>query len=106
MIKGIGVDICNYTRFKDLEHLAAKILTQKELSIFLEKKTLQQQKEFLGGRFAGKEAYIKAFQGNIDFKKIEILNKEDGSPYLNDDKAKISISHEKEYAIAFVIIED
>lgn len=41
----------------------------------------------------------------MSFHDIEILNREDGSPYLNDEYAQISISHEKKYAIAFVVKE-
>ena len=51
---------------------------------------------------------MKAMQkgiGQISFHDIEVLNREDGSPYLNDENAHISISHEEKYAVAFVVIE-
>ena len=43
-------------------------------------------------------------------KEIQVLNNPDKSPYitinkLNDIKCNISISHDGEYAIAFVIIK-
>ena len=46
------------------------------------------------------------FRSGIDFHDIQILNDETGCPYLNDKKAHISISHEKKYAIAFVVLEE
>ena len=66
------------------------------------------KREYLGGRFAAKEAYLKANGlglGGMRFNEIEVLNSKSGAPYLNDPKAKISISHEKDYVIAFVVIE-
>lgn len=108
-MQGIGVDIVDLERL-DLEnlHLIQRILTKNEYQIFSNLKYEGRQREFLGGRFAGKEAYLKAKHlglGGISFHDIEILNHEDGSPYLNDSHAHISISHEKKYAIAFVVIE-
>ncbi len=65
-------------------------------------------------RFAGKEAVIKAFSYYdiaISLKKIEILNKKNGIPYvkilndkLRDFDIKISLSHSNETAIAVVVI--
>jgi len=108
-MQGIGVDIVDLERL-DLEniHFIRRVLTDKEYEIFSKLKHQHRQLEFLGGRFAGKEAYLKANHkglGEIPFHDIEILNHEDGSPYLNDSHAHISISHEKKYAIAFVVIE-
>lgn len=108
-MKGIGVDIVDLERLDvDNQHFIERILSLNELEIFKNIKSKQRQLEFLGGRFAGKEAYLKAQHtglGGFDFHDIEILNDESGCPYLNDKNAQISISHEKKYAIAFVIIE-
>lgn len=106
---GIGVDIVDLDRL-DIEnkYFVEKILSINEYKVFSSMNSKQRRTEYLGGRFAAKEAYMKAKQlgiGAINFHDIEILNHEDGSPYLNDEKAQISISHEKKYAIAFVIIE-
>lgn len=109
MIKGIGVDIVNLERIsleKDL--FAKKILTPKEYEYFLSLTSLKRKKEFLGGRFAGKEAFLKANGkglGEISFQDIEILNEDSGKPYLNFPNAFISLSHENTYAIAYVVIE-
>ena len=105
----IGVDIVDLDRLNvDHDHFVKRILTEKEYEIFNSFTHIQRKKEYLGGRFAAKEAYMKAMQkgiGQISFHDIEVLNREDGSPYLNDENAHISISHEKKYAVAFVVIE-
>lgn len=108
-MKGIGVDIVDLERL-DLHHIhfIQKILTRKEYEIFQNIKTEDRKKEYLGGRFAAKEAYMKACHkgiGQLSFQDIEVLNHEDGSPYFNDENALLSISHEKKYAIAFVILK-
>lgn len=110
MIKGIGVDIVDLDRINpDSEKFVKKILSDKEICIFQTLTSTKRKKEFLGGRFAGKEAYLKACGkglGDISFKEIEILNASSGAPYMMDPEALISISHEKKYAVAYVIIEE
>ncbi len=104
----IGVDIVDLRRLNiEHRHFIERVLTPKEIILFDQKTTTQQKLEFLGGRFAVKEAYSKALGtgiGKIGFQDIEVLNDTLGKPYLNDKNAKISISHEKEYAVAFVVI--
>lgn len=104
MIIGIGVDICNLYRLGDLDKLAKKILHKDEYALYQQKKTEQTKREFLGGRFALKEAYIKAC-GVTPFKDICCLNDHHGKPYIVDKNCHVSISHEKDYAIAFVVAE-
>jgi holo-[acyl-carrier protein] synthase len=101
MIKAIGVDIVQHNRVN--EKIARKILTKKELLI-LEKKA--NKIEYLASRFAAKEAIIKATNKKYLFKDIEVLNTAGGSPYCNIKNCKISISHEKNYSIAFCILEE
>lgn len=106
MIKGIGCDIVDLNRLSD--NLASKILTVKELDIYINKKSIKQKREFLGGRFAGKEAFFKAIGIEIGlntFCDIEILNDSKGKPYLNYPNSFISIAHENDYVIAYVIVE-
>lgn len=105
MIKGIGVDICDLRRLTSLDHLAKRILHEEEFKLFLQKKNEKAKREFLGGRFAVKEAYIKAY-GSLPLNEICCLNDELGKPYLLDRKAHVSISHENNYAVAFVVVED
>ena len=105
-MQAIGVDIFCLNRI-DLnnENLFKKVLTVKEYEIFQSLKSEQAKKEYFGSRFAAKEAYKKAGHINLPFSSIEILNDSTGKPYFSNDlKAMLSISHEKEYAIAFVVI--
>lgn len=104
MIKGIGVDICNLNRLKNMDHLANKILHEKELALYQDKKTIQAKKEFLGGRFAVKEAFFKAC-GIVPYKSICCLNDTQGKPYILNETCHVSISHEKDYVIAFIVAE-
>jgi holo-[acyl-carrier protein] synthase len=102
----IGVDIARIARFKDQQALAKKILSTKEMAIFL---THPQPTTYLAGRFAGKEAFIKAYRQHPlpELSTIEILHREDGSPYIQFQNStyEVSISHDGEYVIAMVIME-
>ena len=104
-MKAIGVDIFCLNRI-DLTNLTLikRVLTAKEYEIFQSCTTNQAKKEYFGSRFAAKEAYKKAGHIHMSFSSIEILNDEMGKPYFSNDKeAMLSISHEKEYAVAFVV---
>lgn len=109
-MKGIGVDIVELTRLNiDNEHFIKRVLSKEELQQFSLLKSDQRKREYLGGRFAVKEAYLKAKGlglGGISFQDISVLNDENGAPYLNDSHALVSISHEKEMVIGFVVIKD
>lgn len=111
MIKGIGIDICKINRLKLSSF--KRILSEDEIIAYKSIKLLSRKKEYLAGRFALKEAIIKAF-GNIDikiyFQDITILNDLNGKPIVKSPDYKdyfiwVSISHEKEYVIAQAIIE-
>ena len=93
MIEKIGVDISENSRFidivKDKKHYE-KILSPK--------------------CFSAKEALFKACNKKFNFNEVSILNHEDGSPYIEANFldgyiTHVSISHEKAYSIAFVILE-
>ena len=113
----IGVDIERIERFKkhDLEkdsNFLKSVFSDKELEYCFSHKN---PAKHLAARFCGKEAFVKATSDldiSIDFDKIEILNKENGKPYfnlpkndiLNKYEFKISMSHEKTYALASVVM--
>lgn len=111
----IGIDIIEIQRIQEAaarrEKFPAKILTENELQIY-EGYQPKRQATFLAGRFAAKEAYVKALGtgiGKINFTDIEILPNEKGKPSFTQgpvtDQAKISISHSQTNAIAMVMIE-
>lgn len=99
----IGCDIIENSRLKNK--------SQRFIDLIL---TVNEQEEFksggllyLCGRFAAKEAIIKAMPNTKQccFLDFEILNKSNGEPCCTtNSNIKISISHEKKFTIAFVII--
>ena len=111
----IGTDIEEVDRFKNrsLEndrHFFSHIFTENELGYCFSKGIPAQH---LCARFCGKEAVIKALFPlnitNVYLKDIEILNTENGIPYVKIEKypnlnIKISLSHSKKYATATAII--
>ena len=113
----IGTDIVKTKRVKKLlsdkgDVFLNKIFTSKEIDYC---NSNSNPYIHFSGKYAAKEAVKKALLSNaivksISLKKIEILNKKDKSPYisvksLKNIKFKISVSHEKKYAIAFALIE-
>ena len=123
MIAGIGTDIVQIDRIKaSLDRLgdafAARILTDKEFQVF---KSSRQPAAFLAKRFAAKEAASKALGtgiGKVSFQHLEVTNKASGEPVLSfcgyaaelqrEKKIRsihLSLSDEKDSAIAFVVLE-
>ena len=124
-IVGIGVDIINNKRIqlsiKD-KNFINRIFAKNEILI---SKKFKNKANFFSKRFAAKEALAKAleigFRENLNFKDIQIVNNKLGKPYylvsskiksLIKKKKKIknfnlflSISDEKEYSVAFTMIE-
>ncbi len=106
MIVGVGTDIVEISRLKDnQEKLAQKILTKNEYEVY---KLYNNHRalEYLAGRIAAKEAIIKALDYDTLMSEIEIMA-ENKKPTCKIEgyRVNLSISHEKEYAIAFVVIE-
>lgn len=119
MIKGIGTDIIEISRIKKAAENTSflkKIYTDTELQLFH-----NCNYETLAGNFAAKEAVAKAlgtgFKG-CSPREIEILRMKSGKPYvvlynnareilnsLGGGNIFISISHSKENALAFAVIE-
>ncbi|WP_335872369.1 holo-ACP synthase [Bacillus sp. 2205SS5-2] len=117
MIKGIGLDVIELNRIKQLLDRQGKfvhrILTESEVREFT---SLSEQRkiEYFAGRFAVKEAYAKArgtgIGAELSFQDIEINKDPNGRPYLSQpttlgENVQISITHTKQNAAAVVIIE-
>lgn len=120
MIKGIGTDIVEIDRIKkaiEKQRFMDNIFTKAEQNLYH-----GNNPQTLAGNFAAKEAVAKAF--GTGFKgcsplEIEVLRKSrTGQPYvllsgnakaiydqMNAHNIFISISHSKDNAIAYVIIE-
>lgn len=104
MIIGIGCDVVERSRIT--LSIGDKILSVKEKELckyFNEKRKL----EFIAGRFAAKEAIIKAInKKGVLLSDIEVLYEND-KPVCNYENYKIlvSISHDINTAIAFAICE-
>lgn len=119
MIKGIGNDIVSLERINQvrLKHssFSKRILTPNEERLYSKNLDLA----FLAGRFSAKEAISKALGvgiGVLSWKNIEILPNALGKPevsFIGDVKGleikntvvHLSISHEKDYAVATAIWE-
>ena len=117
MIHGIGIDAVELWRMekiiKEKPKLITRILTPAELKRF-EQLPFKRQVEFLGGRFACKEAFSKAWGtgiGAVTFQDIEILTNERGAPIVTKSPFEagavfVSITHTQEMAFAQIILEE
>ena len=125
-VLGTGIDIVENNRLKKSlfgkkSNFKNKIFTNNEIAYCEKKKNII---NCYSKRFAAKEAFVKALgtgiRHNINFKDIEVVNDHYGKPYLLIKKNVInkikilfkvkkfniflSITDEKKYAIASVII--
>jgi len=105
----IGIDIVHIPNIKKLmqnEALIKKTFHNSEIKNFTP--------EHLAGIFAAKESFFKAINKKINWLEIEIKKEKNGSPSLHIskllknklkiDQIQLSISHDKDYAIAQVIL--
>lgn len=100
----IGTDIVYLPRIQNDSAFSRYILTEDEQKEYQERGTERRKTEYIGGRFAAKEAIFKATQ-DPDYLKYSILNDENGRPYVKDHpEIQISLSHDGDYAVAFVLI--
>lgn len=123
MIQGIGIDIVEIARIeekiKSNTHFIQHVFSANEVAYCEGKKKAAMH---YAGKWAAKEAYLKAyglnFIGNHKLHEIEILQEENGNPYIHllgksalshKEKAlgkiHLSISHTDIVATAYVIIE-
>ena len=123
-IIGNGVDIIKNSRINNslkIKGFLNRIFTEKEIQ---QGKKLKNKINFYAKRFAAKEAFVKAigtgFRSEINFIDIEIKNYKNGKPYIllskklknflqkkfkiQKYKVFLSLSDEKDYSIAFVVI--
>jgi len=124
-ILGIGVDIVENSRIGKL--LKNKLFIKRIFSnseILIANKT-KDKKSYYSKRFAAKEAFVKSigtgFRDDFNFKDLSIINDKLGKPsFVINEKIKkivnkqfkatsfnffLSISDEKKYSIAYVILQ-
>jgi holo-[acyl-carrier protein] synthase len=125
MIKGLGIDIVETARIRQVierhgEQFLNRVYTPAEQAVGKIRASAQ---HFYAGRWAAKEAAAKALGCGIGsecaFNEIEVVDSEIGVPSLvfsgsaartaaalGAKNVRVSITHEREYAAAVVIIEE
>ena len=124
MIFGIGTDIADVRRFEKWVKNPSMFMRFFNPAEIMEGGTENARCQHYAVRFAAKEAFSKAIGTGIsgfELKDVFITNEASGKPVLNvqgnakkllEEKAglgyniHVSLSHEKDYALAFVIIEN
>jgi len=123
MIVGIGTDIVEIEEIGQImgnsSRFITRVFTNAEI-IYCENKANKYQ--HFAARFAAKESFMKAlgygWDKGLQWNQIEILQNDNGSPYivLKDSAEKmakqkeiknlhLSLSHSGKYAIAIVVLE-
>ncbi len=118
MTQYVGVDIVEIARVERAvsrwgEHFLRRVFTDSEISSYSRKPAS------LAARFACKEAVMKLLGTGwtgVNWREIETLSQPEGRPVINlygraqDEAGKlglkelaVSLSHSKEYAIAYVV---
>ena len=122
-IIGVGVDIVENLRIKKSlinKKFIKRIFSKSEILLA---HSLRNKTSYYAKRFAAKEAFSKALgtgiSNGINFNEIIVLNEKNGKPFIKligktkkkiyatfNKKTKffLSLSDEKMYAVAFVII--
>jgi holo-[acyl-carrier protein] synthase len=122
MITGIGVDVIEVKRMErwlNNSSLLERYFHNEELTLAFSRKKGAAQT--LAARFAAKEAFGKALGtglARIELKDIIVINNDNGKPDIkltgtaqkefeksSADKIHISLSHERENAIAMIVLE-
>ncbi len=105
----VGIDIVDISRVAHLksnygDKFLKKVFTESEIRYAGRKRRAE---ESLAGRFAAKEAFMKAFGRRLPWRDVEIVSGDRGQPFIlfNGERFDgVSISHERSYAVAFVAI--
>tara|TARA_Y100000590_G_C14885201_1_gene700493 strand:- start:70 stop:453 length:384 start_codon:yes stop_codon:yes gene_type:complete len=123
-VLGVGVDIIQNSRIKKSitnKKFLLRIFSIEEIS---NSKKINNKTRYFSKRFAAKEAFSKAlglgFRKGLNFNDISILNDRYGKPFIKMNKKInniikkkfkivkvdifLSLSDEKKYSIAFVVL--
>jgi holo-[acyl-carrier protein] synthase len=115
-MRNIGIDIEKISRFQDYledKRKYSRFLSQKEIEVFESFSSPKRRIEYLAGRFAAKEAIIKAVnkaQKSFSYADLSILNDEKGAPYLeskvlSEYEILLSLSHTDDDTIAIAVLK-
>jgi len=119
MPMNFGIDIVDINRIKAIigkrKNFVSKVFTENEKAYCLAKKNPYPH---FASRFAAKEAFLKAvpgWQGKLNWRELEVKNDAFGKPVitlsvgskfkLKGKKIELTISHDRNYAIALVAVE-
>ncbi|MFI4955899.1 MAG: holo-ACP synthase [Gammaproteobacteria bacterium] len=124
MILGLGTDLVDIRRIAQCyerfgTRFVSRILSPGEQSAFANR--MHDPEIYLASRFAAKEAVAKAlgqgFRGGLSMRDLIILTNELGQPYVEYEgialnliqqkkvtSTHLSISHERHYAMAVVVL--
>ena len=119
MIQGIGVDLCSIARIKkaiESKHFRDKIFSPEEIS-YAESKGITKRAESYSACFAAREAFCKASGINLmsvmNGESFAVIHDSQGKPYIRlsekfgfEYKIFLSLSHEKDFVCAMVVIEN
>jgi len=120
MVHGIGIDIVDISRVRPLivkmGSSKSRVFTDNEMDYIMKRKAAGEMSA--AGIFAAKEAFAKAMGTGVSgfsFKDVEISHDENGMPKIllyggakkmaEGLRLFLTISHEKEYAVAMVLAE-
>ena len=106
----IGIDIVDVARIEAVtakhgDRFLRKVFTDGEISYARGKRRWS---ESLAGRFAAKEAFMKACGRRLPWRDIEVVSS-GGAPSINFQGKRfsdVSISHERAYAVAVVVMQE
>ncbi|SMG10372.1 holo-[acyl-carrier protein] synthase [Dethiosulfovibrio salsuginis] len=120
MILGVGVDLCSISRmsrFSRDDHFVSRVFSSEEIDYAFSKHCPARH---LASSFAAREAFSKASGlplAKVAFKGVSVSRSESG-PVLNlkaldegllaqisSSRFHLSLSHEGDYAVAFVVME-
>jgi holo-[acyl-carrier protein] synthase len=104
----VGVDIVDVSRIGEIirkygDKFLEKVFTDEEMAYV---KKGRRTNESFAGRFAAKEAFMKANGRKLPWREINVLQ-DRGRPFIRyhgRDYAGVSISHERTYAVSIVVI--
>jgi holo-[acyl-carrier protein] synthase len=106
----VGIDIVEVSRIADMverfgTRFVDKVFTPAEAAYAAGRRRMP---ESLAGRFAAKEAFMKALGRKMPWQDVEVVMR-DGKPSIlccGRPYGGVSISHERDYAVAMVVMEE